>query len=574
MKTDLQIAQQASLQPIYKVAARYGIQKEFLIPYGAYMAKLDIDREESFGRFLKSLPRKKRSGHYIDVTAITPTPLGEGKTVTTIGLTQGLCKIGKRAVVAIRQPSMGPTFGIKGGAAGGGYSQIVPMEDFNLHLTGDNHSVGIATNLLAAAIDNHIFHGNELDIEVETITWKRVVDLNDRPLREVVIGGGTNGAKRKTGFDILVASEVMAILALASDLSDLRLRLGRIVVAYNSKGRPVTAEQLGCAGAMCALMKEAIKPNIMQTLEGGLAFVHAGPFANIAHGNSSIIADRAALAVGDYVVTESGFGSDIGMEKFMDIKCRYSGLRPSAVCMVATVKGLKAQSGDFSILPGRPIPSELFRPDVKCLQRGLANLKRHIENVKAFNVPLLISINKFATDSLAEIKELKRAALEYGADAVEVSTAHKDGGAGATGIAREIVKLCEGKSGVRRFTFLYDLDKPIKEKIETIAIGYYKAKRVKYSKKAEDQIRRYAKNGFGDLPIAMAKTHLSLSDNPAVKGAPEGFTLTVREVRASIGAGFLYVICGPVMTMPGLPRVPAATNVDVDIKTGRVRGLF
>jgi formate--tetrahydrofolate ligase len=565
MFSDLEIAQRATLQPIDQIAEMMGLSRDDFDLYGSpHVAKL---RMEALPR-LQSRPNAK----YIDITAITPTPLGEGKSTTTVGLGQALNHIGKRAVIALRQPSQGPTFGIKGGAAGGGYAQVVPMELFNLHLTGDIHAVAAANNLLAAMIDNKLMRGNPLDIDPETITWKRVLDVNDRALREIIIGlgGKENGVLRETGFDIAVASEVMAILALTTSIADMRERFGRIVVGLTRDRKPITAEQIGAAGAMTVLMKEAIRPNLLQTLENTPAIVHAGPFANIAHGNSSILADMFGIKCGDYLVTESGFGADIGAEKFFNIKCRYSGLKPDAAVLVVTVRALKAHSGRYKIIAGRPLPKELSDKNVADVESGAANLIKHIENVRLHGVTPVVAINAFTGDHPEEIEAIKRIAVQAGALGASLATHWADGGRGATELAEMVVSAADQPND---FRFLYDLDQPIKQKIETIATKIYGAKDVEYEPAAERQIRDYEANGFGNLPICMAKTHLSLSHDPTLKGAPTGFTLPIREVRASVGAGFIYPLCGEMRTMPGLSEHPAAESVDLD-EMGRVMGLF
>ena len=564
--SDLEIAQAADIRPITEIADRLGLQRDELVFHGDQAAKVRL-------RVLDRL-KDEPDGKYIDVTAITPTPLGEGKTVNTIGLSLGLGHIGKRVVTCIRQPSLGPTFGIKGGAAGGGYSQVVPMEDFNLHLTGDIHAVSIANNLLAAFIDNHIAKGNVLNIDPYTITWRRVVDVNDAALRNIVVGLGTenDGRPRQTGFDIAVASEVMAILALSSDLKDLRERLGRITVAY-TKGRrpkPVTADDLRCAGAMAVLMKDALLPTLMQTLEHTPCFVHAGPFANIAQGNSSIIADRIALKLGEIVVTESGFGADCGMEKFFDIKCRVSRLIPNAVLMVATVRALKMHSGKYRVVPGKPIPGELLEENVADVEAGACNLAQHIENALKFGVPVVVAINRFTSDHDSEVEAIRKVAQAAGAEGVAISEVWKDGGAGGAEMAEMIWAAAQKPS---RFRLLYQDDASIQEKIETIAREIYRADGVVFSPEAEKQIRRYTRSGFGNLPICMAKTHLSFTHDPSLKGTPRGWVLPVTEVRASTGAGFIFPLCGAMRTMPGLPSHPAGENVDID-ENGRVVGLF
>ncbi|HAL60908.1 MAG TPA: formate--tetrahydrofolate ligase [Chloroflexi bacterium] len=579
MLSDLEIAQAAKLRPILEIAEELGLGEDDLDLYGKYKAKVHLDVLER----LKDRP----NGKYIDVTAITPTPLGEGKTVTTIGVSQGLNYIGKKVFTVIRQPSQGPTFGIKGGAAGGGYSQIVPMEDFNLHLTGDIHAVGAAHNLLAAAIDARIMHEDwqtdeqlakrgltRLDIDPYSITWNRVVDVNDRALRNVIIGLGTkwDGRPRQSGFDITVASEVMAILALTTDLFDLRKRLGRIVIGTDKKRNPVTAEDLGVAGAMTVLMKEALMPNLMQTLEHSPAFVHAGPFANIAHGNSSIIADMIGLKlVSDgYLVTESGFGADCGMEKFFDIKCRYSGLIPNCVVIVASIRALKMHGGGPRVVAGRPLDPAYEEENLDLLRKGLANLEANIKIALGFGVPVVVAINKFTTDTEAEIEMVREAAVAAGAEDAVVSEVWAKGGEGGAALAEAVVKACEKPSD---FKFLYPLDIPIKEKIETIATKVYGADGVDYSAAAEAKINLYTKLGYDKLPINMAKTHLSLSHDPNWKGVPKNYNLPIPDVRASVGAGFLYPLCGEMRTMPGLPSRPVFMNVDID-EEGKTVGLF
>ena len=577
MKSDLQIAQEAKLKPITQIAREAGINEEELEPFGMWKAKVKLDILERL--------EGRSNGKYIDVTAITPTPLGEGKTTTNIGLTQALGVLKKKVMTCIRQPSQGPTFGIKGGAAGGGYSQIIPMEDFNLHLTGDIHAIGAAHNLIAAAIDARMMHERnnsdaawekkglrKLNINPYSITWNRVVDVNDRELRHIVVGLGSkgDGFPRESGFDITVASELMAILALAVDLKDLRERIGKVVIGYNWDKEPVTTEDLGVAGAAAVLMKDTVKPNLMQTLEGQPAFVHAGPFANIAHGNSSIIADRIALKLADYVVTESGFGADIGMEKFFDIKCRYSGLVPNVVVLVATIRALKMHGGGPKVVAGKPLDPAYKKENLELLEKGCANLAANIEIARKFGVPVVVAINTFADDSPAEVALVKKAAREAGAFDAVLSDHWAKGGPGATELAEAVIAACEQPSD---FKFLYPLDWSIEKKIETIATGIYKAAKVEFSPQAKRQIETYEKSGFGKLPVCMAKTHLSLTHDPAVKGAPTGFTLPVREVRASVGAGFIYPLCGEMRTMPGLPSVPAFMGIDLD-EDGKVVGLF
>ncbi|MCB0201238.1 MAG: formate--tetrahydrofolate ligase [Caldilineae bacterium] len=576
--SDIDIAQAATLRPILEIAAQVGLTEDDLDLYGKYKAKVHLDVIEKF--------KDRPQGKYIDVTAITPTPLGEGKTTTTVGLSQALgAHLGKKVFTCIRQPSQGPTFSIKGGAAGGGYSQAVPMEDFNLHLTGDIHAVSAANNLLAAAIDTRILHERNygerfekvtglkpLNIDPYTITWNRVVDINDRVLRKIVVGLGSkqDGVPRETGFDIAVASEVMAILALTTSLKDMRERLGRIVIGRSYAGDPITAEDLGVAGAMTVLMKDAIMPTLMQTLEGTPALVHAGPFANIAHGNSSIVADQIALKLADYVVTESGFGADIGMEKFMDIKCRYSQLKPSAVVLVATIRALKMHGGGPKVVAGRDLDSAYTEENLPLLEAGFANLGKHIEIARQYGVPVVVAINQFKYDTPNEIALVQRLAEETGAFATVPTNHWAKGGEGAVALAEAVVAACEQPSD---FQFLYPLDITIKEKIEIIARKVYGADGVDYSSEADAQIAAYAKAGYGGLPICMAKTHLSISHDPTLKGVPTGFTLPVREVRASVGAGFIYPLCGEMRTMPGLPSKPVFFKVDLD-ENGKVVGLF
>jgi methylenetetrahydrofolate dehydrogenase (NADP+) / methenyltetrahydrofolate cyclohydrolase / formyltetrahydrofolate synthetase len=616
--SDIVIAQASDIKPITQIAAELGIRDNELEMYGPYKAKVKLEILER----LKNRP----NGKYVDVTAITPTPLGEGKSTTMVGLSQALgAHLGKRVFTCIRQPSQGPTFGIKGGAAGGGYSQVIPMEDFNLHLTGDIHAITAAHNLTAAALDTRVMHekmqddeklfnalcpvdkkGNRkfahtmlrrlkklginktnpndltpeersrfarLDIDESTITWRRVVDINDRMLREIQVGLGKDeaGFEHRSGYDITVASEIMAVLALTTDLEDMRERFGRMVVATNRRGEAVTAEDLGVAGAVTVLMKDAIKPNLMQTLEGTPAFVHAGPFANIAHGQSSIIADRIALKLADYVITESGFGADIGMEKFFDIKCRYSGLIPQVVVMVATVRALKMHGGGPKVVAGKPLAPEYTDENLDLLRAGLANLERHVQNALKYGVNVVIAVNSFAYDTKAEVELIREAALKMGAMDAVVSTHWADGGAGAKKLAEAVVKAAEKPTN---FKFLYPLEIPIKQKIETIAREIYRADGVDYTAEAEEQIARYTRLGFDKLPICMAKTHLSFTTDASKKGAPTGFRITVREIRASVGAGFLYPILGDMRTMPGLPTRPVFYDVDLDLKTGKVLGLF
>ncbi len=554
MKTDIEIAQEAKTEHILKIAQKLGLTEDEIEYYGRDKAKVSLSVME----------RPRRGSKLILVTAITPTPAGEGKTTTTIGLADGLSLLGKRAVVAIREPSLGPVFGVKGGAAGGGYAQVVPMEDINLHFTGDIHAVGAANNLLAAMIDNHIFQGNELGIDPGKISWKRCVDMNDRQLRfiEDGLGGGKNGVPRRDGYDITVASEVMAILCLATSLSDLKDRLSRIVVGYTYGGAPVTAGDLKAAGAMAALLKEALKPNLVQTLEGTPALVHGGPFANIAHGCNSVIATKTALALGDYVVTEAGFGADLGAEKFFDIKCRAAGLKPSAVVVVATVRALKMHGGAPK--------ADLAREDVDALRRGLPNLLRHLSNIKnVYHLPVAVAINRFPADTDAEISLITEACRDVGAD-VALSTVWAEGGKDGLALAEKVVELCEEEN---HFTYCYDEKAPIREKISAVATKIYGGSGVEFTPDAEEQIDRLEALGFGELPVCMAKTQYSFSDDPTKLGAPEGFFITVREVKVSAGAGFVVALTGNVMTMPGLPKDPAACRIDVDGE-GKIKGLF
>ena len=564
MKTDIEIAREVKLRPILEIAEKIGIYEGELELHGKYKAKVDLS-------ILKRI-EGNHCGKYIDVTAITPTPLGEGKTVTTIGLSLGLAKLGKKVSTCIRQPSLGPVFGIKGGAAGGGYSQVVPMEDFNLHLTGDVHAVGLAHNLCAAFIDNSLYHGNKLNIDPSAILWRRVVDVSDRSLRNITIGQGTkqDGIPRQTGFDITVASEVMAILALASDLKDLRQRLGRIVVAFTHDGKPVTTEDLKVAGAMAVLLKDAIKPTLMQTTEHTPCFVHAGPFANIAHGNSSIIADRIALKLSDYVVTESGFGVDCGAEKAFNIKCRIGGLVPNAVVIVCSVRALKMHSGRFKVVAGKPLKENLLKEDIDAVEQGAVNLEKHIENIRLFGLPVVVAINKFTTDTGKEIEAVRKKALAAGADDAVVSDVWARGGEGGMDLARAVIKAADKPSN---FKFLYPLEGSITQKIEKIAMSVYGAQKVEYSPEAMKKIELYTKLGYDKFPICMAKTHLSLSHDPELKGRPEGFTIPIRDIRVAAGAGFLYPLCGQMRTMPGLPSDPAGTHIDLD-EDGNVLGLF
>jgi len=575
--SDIEISRASTPKPITQIAEIAGIPPEYLEPYGDVKAKVKLSILEHLA--------DKPSGKYIDVTAITPTPLGEGKTTTSVGLTQGMGQIGKNVLLCIRQPSMGPTFGIKGGAAGGGYSQVIPMEEFNLHLTGDIHAVSIAHNLLAAAVDARIKHEARADdekwaktglprvnIDPESVIWRRVVDVNDAALRFIETGlsdSWLDGPNRKTGFDISVASEIMAILALATSAKDMRDRLGRIIIGMNTDGDPVTAEDLGCAGALMVLMKDAIKPNLMQTIEGQPAFVHAGPFANIAHGNSSIIADQIALKLADYIITESGFGADIGMEKFFNVKCRISGLVPDCVVLVGTIRALKMHGGGPKVTPGKPLAAEYVEENLELLEKGVCNLQRNIEIARKFGVPVVVAVNRFPDDTDAEVELVRKAAADTGAVAV-MSDHWAKGGKGSIELAEAVVAACEEPSD---FKLLYPDDISIKAKIETVCKEIYLADGVTYDELAEKQIAAYEKAGLSHLPMCMAKTHLSLSHDPTLKGVPTGFTVPIREVRASAGAGFLYPLLGQMRTMPGLPSRPAFVDIDLD-DNGDVVGMF
>ena len=564
MLSDIEIVQKSKKEPIEKIAKILKIDKKYLIPYGKYIAKLDLSILDK----VKNRPQ----GKYVLVTAITPTPLGEGKTVTTIGLSMALNRLGKLTSTCIRQPSLGPVFGIKGGAAGGGYSQVLPMEDFNLHFTGDVHAVGLAHNLAAAFLDNSLFKGNKLHIDPEKIYWRRVMDVSDRFLRNVRIGlgGDENGIPRDSGFDITVASEIMAILALSSGLGDLRQRIARIILADTVSGKSVTAEDLKVAGSMAVLLKDAIKPNLIQTIENTPCFVHAGPFANIAHGNSSILADKIALPLSEYVVTEAGFGADCGAEKFFDIKCRTSGLIPDVAVIVCSIRALKAHSGKFKVVAGKPLDEGLLKENIPAIEEGLCNLQKHIENVKLFGIPVVVAVNRFNSDTDKEIDLVKKKALEFGAGDCQLSEVWLEGSRGGVDLAKSVIKAA---SLPKNFKFLYPLDIPIKEKIKIIATRIYGASEVEYSDLAETKIKSFTERGFDNLPICMAKTHLSLSHDPNLKGRPRDFILPIRDIRASIGAGFLYPLCGTMQTMPGLPSHPVGENIDLDIK-GNVVGLF
>ncbi|MEZ4643364.1 MAG: formate--tetrahydrofolate ligase [Chloroflexota bacterium] len=619
--SDIEIAQEATLKPITQIAEEIGLLPEEIEFYGKYKAKVHLSVRERLA--------DRPNGKYVDVTAITPTPLGEGKTTTTVGLSQALgAHLGQKVVTCIRQPSQGPTFGIKGGAAGGGYSQIIPMEDFNLHLTGDIHAITAANNLLAAAIDTRMFHESRqsdealfrrlcppdkngkrtfspvmlkrlkklgidktdpddlteaeasrfvrLDIDPDSITWRRVVDTNDRMLRGIVIGKGPQekGAERETGYDITVASEIMAILALTTSLEDMRERLGNMVIGTSRAGEAVTADDLGVGGALTVLMKDAIMPNLMQTLEGTPAFVHAGPFANIAHGNSSIVADQIALKLvgpDGYVLTESGFGADIGMEKFFNIKCRYSGLIPDAVVLVATIRALKMHGGGPKVTAGQPLDPAYTEENLELLEKGCVNMVAHIKNALSFGIPVVVAVNRFKDDTNAEIELVRKIAIEAGAEDAVMSNHWTEGGKGAVELGKAVMAACEKPSD---FKFLYPLEMSIKEKIETIAKEIYGADGVEFLPEAEKKIETYTRLGFAKLPICMAKTHLSLSHDPLLKGAPTGFVVPIRDIRASVGAGFLYPLVGQMSTMPGLPTRPVYYDVDIDLETGQVIGLF
>jgi formate--tetrahydrofolate ligase len=564
MLSDLEIARSIPLEPIGDIAERLGVLDEELGSYGKYIAKIDAPA------ILERLADRP-NGKYIDVTGITPTPLGEGKSLTTVGLSMALNYVGKRTIGAIRQPSMGPLFGIKGGAAGGGYSQVLPMESFNLHLTGDTHAVAMAHNLLAAAVDNHLNHGNQLDIDSVSVSWPRVVDLNDRALRYVVVGlGKGNGVPRETRFDIAVASEVMAILSLARNLHELRRRLGAITIGYTRARKPVTADDLGVAGAMAVVLKDALHPNLLQTTEHTPMVVHTGPFGNIAHGNSSVLADLAGLKLADYVVTESGFGADMGFEKFMDIKCRAMGLRPDAAVIVCTVRALKMHSGRFKIAAGKPLDPRLKEEDLESVEMGGVNLEKQIENVHRLGVPAVVAINRFDFDSERELELVQRLALRAGALDAQISEVWENGGPGGEGLARAVIAAAETSSQPR---LLYPDDCSIKDKIRAICMEMYGAGDVVYLPEAERQIRQYTSLGLHKLPICMAKTQYSLSDNETLKGRPSGFDVTIREVRAYTGAGFLTPISGEIMTMPGLPTNAAYHTIDLDPE-GNIVGLF
>ena len=554
--TDIEIAQSCKMQPISQIARTAGIREEDIEYYGNYKAKLSLDL----------LKKEGEDGKLILVTAMTPTPAGEGKTTTTIGLADALKKLGKKVSVALREPSLGPVFGIKGGAAGGGYAQVVPMEDINLHFTGDFHAIGAANNLLAAMLDNHIYQGNSLNIDPRRITWKRCVDMNDRQLRHLTdgLGGMVNGVPREDGYDITVASEIMAILCLADSIADLKARLAKIIVGYTYDEKPVTAGDLKAQGAMTALLKDALKPNMVQTLEGTPAFVHGGPFANIAHGCNSVLATKLSRRLSDYTVTEAGFGADLGAEKFLDIKCRYAGMKPDAVVIVATIRALKMHGGVDK--------KDLAPENLEALEKGLPNLLRHVDNIKnVFNLPSVVALNRFPTDTDAEVQMVIEKCRELGVNTV-LSTVWADGGAGGVEMAKEVIRLCEEESN-EDFRFAYTLDQPVEKKVRDIAKGVYRAKHVAFSAKAEKEIKKLTDLGYGDLPICIAKTQYSFSDDKDLLCAPEDFVIHVKDVRLSAGAGFIVVLTGDIMTMPGLPKVPAAERIDVS-DDGVISGLF
>lgn len=556
MKTDVQIAQEAKMLPIVEVGKKIGLSEDDLELYGKYKAKISLDVFDKL--------KDKEDGKLVLVTAINPTPAGEGKTTTNVGLSMGLNKIGKKTITALREPSLGPCFGVKGGAAGGGYAQVVPMDDINLHFTGDIHAITTANNLLAALIDNHLHQGNKLNIDPRRVTWKRALDMNDRALRSIVIGLGArgNGVPREDGFDITVASEIMAILCLATDMEDLKTRLSKMIVGYTYENEPVTAGELDATGSLALLLKDAIKPNLVQTLENTPAIIHGGPFANIAHGCNSVVATKLGLKMADYVVTEAGFGADLGAEKFFNIKCRYAGLKPDAVVVVATVRALKNHGG---------VPkTELGDENLDALAEGFGNLEKHIENVQKFGVPVVVALNRFPTDTEKELELLEERCKKLGANVV-LSEVWAKGGEGGTELAKKVVELVEGGSAA--FTPLYNLEMPIKEKIETIAKEIYGADGVDFTTKALKEIAKYEKIGLGELPVCMAKTQYSLSDNPKLLARPSGFKITVKGVRASAGAGFLVVLTGDIMTMPGLPKIPAANKMDI-LPDGEIIGLF
>ena len=558
MKTDIQIAQETKMRPIVEIAEAAGVDEKYLEQYGRYKAKIDynIMKDEGFGK----------NGKLVLVTAISPTPAGEGKTTTTVGLADAMNRLGKRTMVALREPSLGPVFGIKGGAAGGGYAQVVPMEDINLHFTGDIHAIGAANNLLAALLDNHIKQGNALNVDLERITWKRCVDMNDRQLRVIEdgLGGKANGVPRKDGFDITVASEIMAILCLSNDINDLKSRISRIVVAYNTDGEPVTAADLKAQGALAALLKDALKPNLVQTLEGTPAFIHGGPFANIAHGCNSVMATKMALGLSEYTITEAGFGADLGAEKFVDIKCRMAGVRPSAVVVVATVRALKHHGGVAKDM--------LSEENLEALEAGIPNLMRHVENITTvYNLPVVVAINRFPQDTEGELQLIEQKCNELGVN-VKLSEVWAKGSEGGMALAEEVVRLCDNNEK-GEMTFCYDVSETIEEKINDIARRIYRAENVEFTPEAAEKMQKLQELGFGGLPICIAKTQYSFSDNEKLLGAPEGFNLTVRDMKVSAGAGFVVALTGKIMTMPGLPKIPVAESIDVD-ETGKITGLF
>ncbi len=563
LPSDLAIARAAHLEPIADVARAAGIPEQHLEPYGRHVAKVDLAAVDDVA--------DRPAGRYVVVTAITPTPLGEGKTTTAVGLAQGLAALGHRATLALRQPSMGPTFGIKGGAAGAGYSQVLPMEMLNLHLTGDFHAVTAAHNLLAAMVDNHLHHGNHLDLDVRSIAWRRVLDVNDRALRNIVAGLGAriDGVPRQSGFDITAASEVMVVLGLATSLRDLRERLGRIVVGFTVAGRPVTADDLSAAGAMTVMLKDALKPNLLQTTENTPVLVHTGPFGNIATGNSSVIADRLGIRTSDYLLTEAGFGSDMGAERFVNLKCRVSGLEPDAAVLVATVRSLKAHSGNYEVVAGRPLPPEMLTESPRSVRAGTDNLRRHIEIVRSFGISPVVAVNAFPSDFDSEHDVIREVADSEGVR-VAVSTHVTDGGAGARALAEAVVEACGDEHAFRH---TYELDATLREKIEAVATGVYGADGVDFAPAAARDLDRFELLGYGEFPVVIAKTHLSISSDPTLRGAPRGWRLPVREVRAAVGAGYVYAISGDMRTMPGLPSHPAAVDIDID-EDGQVVGLF
>jgi len=563
MPSDIAISRKAKIQPIDKIASRLKIGRKYLTCYGNYIAKIELAILDKI--------KNRKPGKYILVTAITPTPLGEGKTVTTIGLSMALNRLGELSSACIRQPSMGPVFGIKGSAGGGGYSQVLPREDFDLHFTGDAHAVGLAHNIAAAFLDNSLYRGNACDIDIDKIYWRRALDIGDRSLRNVKIGLGkkSDGVPRDSGFDITASSEIMAILALSSDPADLRQRLGKIVLAQTKSGRAISTEDIKVAGLMAVLLKDAIKPNLIQTIENTPCFVHTGPFANIAHGNSSIIQDKIALALSDYVVTEAGFGADCGAEKFFDIKCRLAGLRPDAAVIVCSLRALKAHSGICQVAPGKPLEDCLSRENMPALEKGICNLEKQIENIRLFGIPAVVAINKFSSDSEKEIEFVRKKAISFGAFDCRVSEVWQKGSKGGADLARAVI--CASREN-KSFKFLYPLEAAIKEKIRLIATKVYGAKDIEYSDIAEDKIRLYNERGWDKLAICMAKTHLSLSHDPDLKGRPKDFILPVRDIRAFIGAGFLSPLCGLIQTMPGLPSHPRGENIDIDEK-GNIIGL-